>query len=47
MEATVMERERVRRILTFDAGFDAMLIGTVLMESEDVGKKISELTEIN
>lgn len=30
-----------------DAGFDAMLIGTVLMESGDVGKKINELTGTN
>jgi indole-3-glycerol phosphate synthase len=27
-----------------DAGIDAMLIGTSLMESEDIGKKIDELT---
>ena len=27
-----------------DAGIDAMLVGTSLMQTEDIGKKIDELT---
>ena len=37
-------RTRADVQLLEDAGIDAMLIGTSLMEAEDIGKKINELT---
>jgi indole-3-glycerol phosphate synthase len=41
-ESGIRTRADVR--LIEDAGIDAMLIGTSLMEAEDIGKKIDELT---
>lgn len=41
-ESGICSRADVRRLE--DAGIDAMLIGTSLMEAEDIGKKIDELT---
>ena len=41
-ESGIRTREDVQ--LLEDAGIDAMLIGTSLMEAEDIGKKIDELT---
>lgn len=40
-ESGIQKRQDVVRLE--DAGIDAMLIGTVLMETEDIGRKISEL----
>ncbi|MFN3480455.1 MAG: indole-3-glycerol phosphate synthase TrpC, partial [Thermodesulfovibrionales bacterium] len=40
-ESGIKSREDVLRLNL--AGIDAMLIGTTLMESEDIGKKIEEL----
>ncbi len=42
-ESGIKNRDDVIRLL--DAGIDAMLIGTSLMEAEDIGKKIDELIE--
>ncbi|MEW6571755.1 MAG: indole-3-glycerol phosphate synthase TrpC [Nitrospirota bacterium] len=41
-ESGIKSREEVA--LLEDAGIDAILVGTVLMEAEDIGKKIDELT---
>jgi len=41
-ESGICARVDVQRLE--DAGIDAMLIGTSLMEAEDIGKKIDELT---
>jgi indole-3-glycerol phosphate synthase len=42
-ESGIKTREDVRRLE--DAGIDAMLIGTSLMEAENIGQMIDELTE--
>lgn len=42
-ESGIRAREDAQRLE--DAGIDAMLIGTSLMESKDIGKKIDELRE--
>jgi indole-3-glycerol phosphate synthase len=43
-ESGIRTRDDVRRLE--DAGIDALLIGTVFMESEDIEKKINELKGI-
>ncbi|MEW6117555.1 MAG: indole-3-glycerol phosphate synthase TrpC [Nitrospirota bacterium] len=40
-ESGIRTRDDVQRLI--DAGIDAMLIGTSLIESQDIGKKIDEL----
>jgi indole-3-glycerol phosphate synthase len=40
-ESGIKTREDVKRLE--DAGIDAILVGTALMEAEDIGKKIDEL----
>ena len=41
-ESGIETRSVVKRL--DDAGIDAMLVGTSLMQTEDIGKKIDELT---
>lgn len=40
-ESGIRTRDEVQRLI--DAGIDAMLIGTSLMEAQDIGKRIDEL----